>query len=384
MVAAFSNSNGGWITAEEAEVGYTADYFGMNVPPWGCSYWYQSNPYAGFWTLIECAKVAGACCLPDHSCSAGSPDDCTSAGGVYQGHGTTCAQVNCAPPTGACCRTDGTCLDTTQANCATLGGTFHAQASCAITDCTQERYSNTIASPYTYFYSIAEYADDLTLAGSGPGYLIHYDVKVYRPSGGGSYSVTAALHTGCPPTTGNQIAGTVFTWNGLAEGNVLTLNANFPPVSISGTVWLRLQFSATDAGWIIAEQAEIGSTQNIFAAKAPNWGCNAWLGGSPWAGFWANLTFGGGLDVPSEPSAWVESEIPEVAPAAVQPQLWNAGSEPIPDDQPLRVAPPENLHVLPLALHGMASDQSRSGTVTLYLNSPVAGQTIAAAAAPRT
>jgi hypothetical protein len=379
MVLSFSNQQAGWVVAEEAEIGDTGDYFygyKGDPPSWSCWWSYASGgPYCGFWALIECAKVTGACCLPDESCIEGTEADCSAVSGVYQGHGTTCAQVNCAPTMGACCRPNGTCVYTTEADCASQSGTFHPQVACSGVDCTLVRYSNTIPPDYWYVDQATQFADDLTLAGSGPGYLIHYDTKVYRPPGG-SYSVTAELHTGCPPTTANKIAGTAHTWSGLAAGVVHTLNFDFPPVVISGTVWLRVQFSATNVGWIIAEQAEIGSTTTFFGVTVPSWVCDAYFTNGKWGGFWANLTFGGALDGPSEPFAWVESEVPAVPPIAV---AFDPGSE-----EPTRMLAPQPARYVPAGVPTFRADaaragarRTRSGDVTLCLTSSVAGQTIA-------
>ena len=46
MVAEFSTSSAGWFIAGSAETGFTADYYGKYVPPWGY-YWWSGNPYAG-------------------------------------------------------------------------------------------------------------------------------------------------------------------------------------------------------------------------------------------------------------------------------------------------------------------------------------------------
>ena len=56
MVVTFSTSQAGWFRAEAAETGFTADLFGMNDPPWVCSYWWGGppNPYAGFWANVGC------------------------------------------------------------------------------------------------------------------------------------------------------------------------------------------------------------------------------------------------------------------------------------------------------------------------------------------
>lgn len=378
MVLTFSNPQAGWFIAEQAEIGYTEDRFGRNDPPWQCWYWHgPSGPYCGMWAMIECGKVTGACCLPDQSCIEGTAAECSAVNGVYQGHGTTCAQVNCSPTTGACCRPNGTCTQVTQAQCTTLGGTFYPQTNCGAVDCTPERYSNTIGPPYGYAAPDPGYqlADDMTLAGAGSGNLIHYDVMVCRPSGG-SYNVTASLHTGCPPSTGNQIAGTTYSWNNLASGMYHTLNADFPPILISGTVWLRLQFSVVDAGWIVAQQAEIGYTENRFAAAVPSWGCTYWFGGSPWAGFWANLTFGGGPAAPQAPVTWVDSVVPAVPPVRLTTDSADAPEERVRDEPALRFEGTGHWLAARRGASGPGPDDWRGGTVTLLLESSVAGQTI--------
>ena len=51
IVVHFSNSNAGWFIAGAAEVGFTEDYFGRNVPPWGY-YWWSGDPYAGLWANV--------------------------------------------------------------------------------------------------------------------------------------------------------------------------------------------------------------------------------------------------------------------------------------------------------------------------------------------
>ena len=69
----------------------------------------------GLW-CAECVGVAEdvcvrpeACCLLDGTCTVLAPDDCHQRGGVAQGQGTTCADVECAGPE-ACCFEDGQCI----------------------------------------------------------------------------------------------------------------------------------------------------------------------------------------------------------------------------------------------------------------------------------
>ena len=67
--------------------------------------------------------VEAACCFFDGSCTTDFANDCTSAGGDYQGSQVVCASDPCVQPTtGACCiGTD--CTDLGPAACAAAGGT---------------------------------------------------------------------------------------------------------------------------------------------------------------------------------------------------------------------------------------------------------------------
>lgn len=59
MVTTFSNLSAGWFRAEQAEIGYTANLFGRNNPPWVCNYWFGGTPYAGFWGGVGCVDAPG-------------------------------------------------------------------------------------------------------------------------------------------------------------------------------------------------------------------------------------------------------------------------------------------------------------------------------------
>jgi hypothetical protein len=54
MEAAFSTSQAGWIIAGAAEVGFTENYYGWNVPPWNCNQTFGDGTYAGLWANLEC------------------------------------------------------------------------------------------------------------------------------------------------------------------------------------------------------------------------------------------------------------------------------------------------------------------------------------------
>ena len=54
IVATFSTPESGWIIGGEAETGFTADLFGLDVPPWVCNTSFGGTPYAGLWLVLEC------------------------------------------------------------------------------------------------------------------------------------------------------------------------------------------------------------------------------------------------------------------------------------------------------------------------------------------
>ncbi len=243
---------------------------------------------------VTCPPV-GACCLPDTTCAEMTSNGCAYGDGlipgVYQGDFTTCGGVVC--PAGACCDPDdGTCTDRSAAVCAATGGTYQGDATtCGLVTCPSGQYSNEI-DPMT---SVAlagaglQIADDMTLEGTGARDLVFMDLRVYG-NGGGAFDVTVELWTDCPGSGGTLIPNTTFDWIGVPDdGFVYTLQVDplSPAVTIPDTVWMTATFSTAESGWIIAEQAETGTTANVYGWNNP-WTCNQTFGGS-YAGLWANL-----------------------------------------------------------------------------------------------
>ncbi len=237
----------------------------------------------------------GACCDPvDGTCTPRTEEQCSYAGGVYQGDGTDCSTAGC-PPAGACCSPDdNSCQELTELACLDAGGMYQGDdTECATTTCPFGRYSNEIDPMTSAALAGAglQLADDLTLEGTGARDLTYLDLRVYG-NGGGPFDVTVELWTACPGNGGTLIPGTTFTWNAVPDdGYVWELVADpvDPPVTIPDTVWMVATFSTPQSGWIIAEQAETGFTADLFGKNAPPWGCNYYFGGSPYAGMWANL-----------------------------------------------------------------------------------------------
>lgn len=81
--------------------------------------------------------ATGACCFVDGSClDAQTATDCATAGGTFQGLGTTCGSANCPILIGACCFDDGTCLALTDPACVAADGTFQGLATtCESANC---------------------------------------------------------------------------------------------------------------------------------------------------------------------------------------------------------------------------------------------------------
>ncbi|MBN2562928.1 MAG: hypothetical protein JXQ75_18550 [Phycisphaerae bacterium] len=304
MVATFSDDDAGWVLAEEAEVGTTADLYGENDPPWVCNYWFGGppDPYAGFWADIQCVDVPegqGACCHPDESCTEGTPSVCDAAGGLYMGDDTTCGTTDCTGlDIGACCSVDNwDCTITTQGDCAASGDSFDGYGTTCDGACPE--YRNEI-SPATLSYNPGKpMADDLAFAGTARD-ASYFEIAVYG-GGGGTFDVSTAFYNASPCAGGAQIPGTLVSGYGLPDnGQVLVLNVTFPtPVTLPDEVWLVVEFSNAYAGWIVAEEAEVGSTEDRFAMATYNegteqweWTCNYQIDdppNDPHAGFWVSV-----------------------------------------------------------------------------------------------
>ena len=252
----------------------------------------------GFWlgygsTCAEDCPAFGACCYDDGTCQKRTAEQCASAGGDYQGDWTDCATAGCPPP-GACCfPDDGSCEEWTETACLAFGGMYQGDyTECATTDCPFGRYSNEI-DPMTQVALAGaglQLADDMTLEGTGARELTYLGLRVYG-NGGGDFDVTVELWTDCPGDGGTLIPGTTFTWTGIPNhGYVWTLVVDplSPAVTIPDTVWMVATFSTPESGWIIAEDAEIGFTENRYGRDNP-WNCNRKFTGGTYAGLWANL-----------------------------------------------------------------------------------------------
>ena len=116
---------------------YGACCLGMD----GCDDNVLESDCAGDWlgdtsTCDECQY--GACCYTDGSCTEGTPEECTAAGGTYAGDGVACVDADCPQPSaGACCIGFTDCLDgLLPVDCEAFGGTFQGNDTvCADISC---------------------------------------------------------------------------------------------------------------------------------------------------------------------------------------------------------------------------------------------------------
>lgn len=195
---------------------------------------------------------------------------------------------------GACCSAaDSTCTDGVgDADCSFQGGTYQGNSTtCGATTCPKIRYHNVI-DPLTTITSAGSgmaLADDIELSGAGGGELVYYDLAVLG-NGGGDFDVTAGLYTNCPGSGGTLIPGTQVTWSGNPDdGSPVFLRAYPASIAIPNDIWMVAEFSTSQAAWFIAEEAEIGSTDDLFARETTSWQCNLAYSSGTYAGFWANI-----------------------------------------------------------------------------------------------
>ena len=85
------------------------------------------------------AGGTGACCAPAGGCGVVlEPGTACSSPDVYQGLGSVCVPNTCPQPTGACGIPDAsaTCNQVIAADCSTAGGTYQGNgSSCGAADC---------------------------------------------------------------------------------------------------------------------------------------------------------------------------------------------------------------------------------------------------------
>ncbi|MEM7229405.1 MAG: M12 family metallopeptidase [Planctomycetota bacterium] len=108
--------------------------------------------------FVTAADTVGVCCLGAGNCTLTTADYCVDAGGLYQGDGTTCAQVICEPAVGACCFDDGTCADVIESGCINAGGAWTFFSSCDSLICPVEMGACCLSSSQCAMTSVDECA----------------------------------------------------------------------------------------------------------------------------------------------------------------------------------------------------------------------------------
>lgn len=141
-------------------------------------------------------------------------------------------------------------------------------------------------------------ADDLRLA-SGGCEVTYYSLEVFgqgTPGAPTTFSVQTELWDGDPCFgTSSIIPGSQQVFSALTnDGQTASLlEVTLPaPAEAPATVWLAATFSINDAGWIIAERAEVGSTGDFWSEDDATFGCAQLAFGPPnppYAGFWATV-----------------------------------------------------------------------------------------------
>lgn len=155
-------------------------------------------------------------------------------------------------------------------------------------------YSNEIV-PVTSYYEPGyngpgfTMAEDLELAGGACAELVYYNLAVYGVFF--PYDVHTELWDDNPCEPGaSVIAGTEADFPGLANDEMFLLEAflDASPVEVPDTVWLAATFSTQYSGWVVAEEAEIGFTDDLWS-QGSAFPCLKWWEGNPYAGFWATV-----------------------------------------------------------------------------------------------
>ncbi|TWT45780.1 hypothetical protein RAS1_22120 [Phycisphaerae bacterium RAS1] len=110
----------------------------------------QGGVYQGDGALCANVDCVGACCLADGSCSNLNEPACTAANGVFNGQGTRCgdAFIFC---NGACCACPAACTVTSQQNCQAAGGFFQGNGSTCVdvNNCAATSIVETVCTPGT-------------------------------------------------------------------------------------------------------------------------------------------------------------------------------------------------------------------------------------------
>jgi hypothetical protein len=145
--------------------------------------------------------------------------------------------------------------------------------------------------------------DDMSLAGTARK-LVSYSFAINSPIGTPSYIVTSELYTEvldpCEgPVPGWPIAGTLCNHNVILDGYWWLTCSPGSGAILPDNLWMVLSFSDDYAGWQIAEQAELGSTDTTWALDAGdgNGFSLYWWGDGTHGGYEADILCEAGLSL---------------------------------------------------------------------------------------
>ena len=177
-------------------------------------------------------NAAGACCLPDGSCSIITMAACGAQNGIYRGAGTTCSGP--CPQPGACCLPTNTCVLAQPQACADQGGVFYGPG----TPCTADTCLRPLrtAAPTSSF--IAYDGSGLFLDFTSSTDLVLRRIDYFPVTGVGS-PVTVQIYTRPGSYAGFTDSPDGWTLSDSIETTALGGTINATPLTLTNPIVLR-------------------------------------------------------------------------------------------------------------------------------------------------
>ncbi|MFQ5592364.1 MAG: hypothetical protein ACE5HE_14480, partial [Phycisphaerae bacterium] len=127
--------------------------------------------------------------------------------------------------------------------------------------------------------------DDMQLAGTARIFNRYEHVCVWSNPGTPNYDVTMELWDGSAAGPTSPISGTACTVANIPPGTVwdaasLCDSGVGPGDTLPDLVWMLVTFSTNEAGWVVAQEAEVGFTDDVYWENGSLW----WWEGNPYAG----------------------------------------------------------------------------------------------------
>ncbi len=137
--------------------------------------------------------------------------------------------------------------------------------------------------------------DDMALATESCAEFAYYEIAVIGDgSAGVPFNVHTELWTDNPCNRGAvRIANSDGDFPNIPnDGETITILPVTLPAGVqvpaNNTVWLGATFSVDGTGWVMAEQPEVGFTEDWFAEGSSS-PCLFWFGCDPYSGLWASI-----------------------------------------------------------------------------------------------